>query len=284
VTPTKLDYARAYIGRGWAAFPCNRDKSPRTDNGFEDASTDAEQITQWWTDWPDANIGLRTGVMFDVLDVDAHHDGWHSLAYAVAEYGCLASSPVTSTPQGGAHFLYLPTGLRNRTNFFPGHPGLDWRGQRGYIVAPPSIGDAEPLSPARRWVAYGWSVKPSEQTLEPAPSWLVELVTQKVKPRRASVPAASRTRPPGRCAAYGATALNEERKLVAAAAEGTRNDTLNKATFNLAQLVGGHVLDRDEVADTMLAAGLECGLSESEAIKAIRSGLVAGIAQPRVPA
>src|SRR4051794_39692338 len=33
-------------------------KAPLTNNGVLDATTDADQITAWWTDWPDANVGI----------------------------------------------------------------------------------------------------------------------------------------------------------------------------------------------------------------------------------
>jgi hypothetical protein len=284
--PTHLAYALAYAARGWPVFPCNRHKKPRTENGLDDATTDAEQITRWWTGWPDANIGLRTGVMFDVLDVDAHHDGWRSLAYAVAEYGCLASSPVTSTPQGGSHFLYLPTGVGLRTNFLPGHPGLDWRGKRGYIVAPPSVGDAEPLGPARRWVAYGWSIKPSEQALEPAPPWLVELLAPKAEPRTSAPRTALRRGPRG--AAYADAALRDEEAKVANAPEGERNHTLNIAALKCGQLVGAGLLDEAEVVDALGDAAIGNGMTHREVYGTapkyhgtLDSGLCAGIASPR---
>jgi hypothetical protein len=42
----------------------------RQGHGVHDASTDLEQVCDWWDRWPHATIGLRTGVAFDVIDVD----------------------------------------------------------------------------------------------------------------------------------------------------------------------------------------------------------------------
>ena len=86
-----LDYGR----RGWAVVPlhtltgdgcsCGRldcsspGKHPRIKTGADHsaASTDAEQISQWWSLWPDANIGLVTGRRSGLLvvDVDPRHGG-----------------------------------------------------------------------------------------------------------------------------------------------------------------------------------------------------------------
>ncbi len=43
-TETAFDLAQ----RGLPVFPCRADKRPITENGFHDATTDAETIRQWW--------------------------------------------------------------------------------------------------------------------------------------------------------------------------------------------------------------------------------------------
>ena len=42
---------------------------PRTLNGLKDASTDPAIVAAWWQRWPRANVGVLTGVLFDVLDI-----------------------------------------------------------------------------------------------------------------------------------------------------------------------------------------------------------------------
>ena len=181
--PQLLRAALHYAEMGWPVFPIvPRGKKPviprahpksdpcrgecgREGHGLYDATLDPETITRWWTGWPTANIGLRTGVAFDVLDVDGHHDGWKSLAYATAEFGRLSSSPVASTPRGGCHFYFLPTGRGCKVDLLP---GIDWRGKGGYVVAPPSVGP--------NGASYEWQVPPKEQELQPAPPWLTRAV------------------------------------------------------------------------------------------------------------
>ena len=56
-----LAWDLAYVEAGIQILPVKPDKSPYTEHGFKDASTDLDQIREWWTRWPDAGIGIRTG-------------------------------------------------------------------------------------------------------------------------------------------------------------------------------------------------------------------------------
>ncbi len=85
-----LDAALNYAGRGLRVFPvfeatsnggcaCWRGtscpdvgKHPRTHRGFKDATCDETAIRAWWTRWPNANIGIRTGDDLVVIDIDVH--------------------------------------------------------------------------------------------------------------------------------------------------------------------------------------------------------------------
>ena len=42
----------------------------REGHGVHDATTEPDQVREWWRRWSHDNIGLRTGVRFDVIDVD----------------------------------------------------------------------------------------------------------------------------------------------------------------------------------------------------------------------
>jgi hypothetical protein len=262
------DAAQAYAARDWPVFPCEaRGKRPEgrlVPHGLKDASTNPEQIARWWTAAPEANIGLVTGIAFDVLDVDGF-EGWRSLARMVDEFGTLASSPVSMTPNGGAHYFFLPTGQRNRAGF---RPNLDWRGAAGYIVAPPSVG--------ANGTPYEWAVDPDEQPLEPAPSWLVGLLTER---KVASAPKA--VAPSTRSTRYGRAALESEVGRLLLSAEGQRNDALNASAFALGQLIARRDLDVDDVIDALLLAAERIGLGVREARATIASGLKSGAACPR---
>src|SRR5271170_3264621 len=82
-----LTAALDYAARGWPVVPlhswtgrgcscgsapdeCKPAKHPRTAHGLKDASAELDRILEWWKRWPGANVGLLTGVAFDVVDVD----------------------------------------------------------------------------------------------------------------------------------------------------------------------------------------------------------------------
>src|SRR5262249_59897884 len=61
--------------RGVCVFPCREDtKAPLTPNGFKDASTDPEIVHAWWTERPEALIGVPTGTKFVAVDLDLQHE------------------------------------------------------------------------------------------------------------------------------------------------------------------------------------------------------------------
>lgn len=114
-------------------------KHPLTANGVKDATTDAAQIEEWWTKWPDANVAIATGPsLLLVLDVDPKNGGEAGLRELLKQQGegILATLRV-KTGSGGLHAYYkrsLP--LRNSAGTLG--QGLDTRGEGGFVVAPPS--------------------------------------------------------------------------------------------------------------------------------------------------
>jgi putative DNA primase/helicase len=76
--------------------------------------------------------------------------------------------------------------------------------------------------------------------------------------------------------------LDREIAKVERAEQGTRNDTLNKAAFALGQLVGGGHLDDSEVTERLANAARSRGLSDTELLATIHSGLTAGKKTPNM--
>lgn len=76
---------------------------------------------------------------------------------------------------------------------------------------------------------------------------------------------------------YIAAAINGERKRLADAMSGARNQTLNRAAFSLGQLG----LSADEIGALLGPVALGTGLSRTEAWQTIKSGASAGARQPR---
>jgi len=209
---------------------------------------------------PTANIGLRTGVAFDVIDLD-NEPAVDALESARAGREQI-SGPVVATAKG-FHYFVLPTGLGNRAGVLP---GIDFRGRDGYVVGAPSV---HPSGVRYRWIIH--------DQLGPAPSWLVDLIG----PQREPALNGSKELRVSNSSAYGRAALRRELERVSAAQPGTRNDQFNRSAFALGQLVAIGALDEDETAATLIAEGQLLGLGVLECERTVASGLAAGMEQPR---
>lgn len=150
-----LYYAQVYR---WPVFPLKPyTKVPATRAGFKDATTDPRQIKAWWNTNPRYNIGLPTGIRFDVIDIDPP-TGMHSyLQLRALGDPHTGKSPIpevhgkVATASGGVHLYIERAGRGNAVNLLP---GIDIRSKGGYVVAPPStLGE-----PGRTW---SWSYRPS---------------------------------------------------------------------------------------------------------------------------
>jgi hypothetical protein len=134
--------ALAYARRGIPVFPCEPGgKKPLTYNGFWDASAEVSRIEAWWGRWPDANVGIPTGERSGllVLDVDSDAGGPESLVLLERTNGPLPPTAKARTGGGGVHvFFKYPAGETVRNSAGKLGPGLDARGEGGYVVAPPS--------------------------------------------------------------------------------------------------------------------------------------------------
>jgi putative DNA primase/helicase len=163
MTAYLLECALQYAGRQWRVFPlhsvqngrctCGRDcgkdagKHPRVKGGFKVATTDARQIEAWWRKWPDANIGIATGLVSGIIvfDVDGP-EGETALQELVRKYGPLPQAPMVKTGRG-RHLYFRPPASGIAIPCSAGG-GLDLRGDGGYVVAPPSV--------HRTGVVYRW--------------------------------------------------------------------------------------------------------------------------------
>lgn len=140
--PSRLASALALADGGYSVFPLRRNaKTPLTRHGFHDATTDAAQITDWWTKHPDANIGIAcgaSGIIVADLDVKSGENGpgnWAELVRHI-EY---PSAVTVSTPSGGTHLIWRGTGVASSNGEVA--PGVDIKADGGYIVAPGSAID-----------------------------------------------------------------------------------------------------------------------------------------------
>lgn len=133
--PPRLKAAALQYARwGWPVFPIRQGtKRPATRHGFKDATTELERVAAWWDRHPLDNIGLPTGIAFDVIDIDTP-EGIPTLLELFDTEGDVHG--FVATANSGVHLYIEPNpDLSNMTRF---KPGADYRAKGGYVVAPPS--------------------------------------------------------------------------------------------------------------------------------------------------
>ena len=134
--------ALAWLDRGFAVFPLKpRGKVPLgslVPRGFLDASNDPAVIRDWWRRAPKANIGLRTGDGHFVLDLDdAEAVAWFSNACGRHGGAPKLQTLIARTSRGFHVFFACDAEVPNSVGRLA--PGVDVRGEGGYVVAAPSI-------------------------------------------------------------------------------------------------------------------------------------------------
>lgn len=168
-----VDFARAYAGLNMQTFPClPKDKKPMV-KWVDVATTEENMLLGWWETSPAANIGIATGRRSGivVVDVDADHDGFETLAELAINYGALPDTPMTKTGSGGRHIFFKHPGIEIRNSAGKLGRGIDIRGDGGYVVAPPSIHP--------NGNRYEWIVKPSQVPFADMPDWMIELLQER---------------------------------------------------------------------------------------------------------
>lgn len=135
------DAAAAFATAGVPVFPCAPGgKQPITQRGFHDATTDLAQVQAWWSRFPAANIGMPTGTRSGVVvvDVDVHGvNGYEAFARARRAGLVNGWEALVRSPTGGLH-IYYPAADGEQPSWQAGKAGIDFRGDRGYIIVPPS--------------------------------------------------------------------------------------------------------------------------------------------------
>jgi hypothetical protein len=142
-SPSLALAARSLAAAGVPVFPCVVEgKRPLTRRGFLDASSDPEQVAAWWSRTPYANIGIPTGAVSGVVvvDVDVHgtHDGRAAFQRATDAGLVDGAGLLVRTPTGGVHVYFPATLGSEQRSWQAATAGVDFRGDGGYIIAPPS--------------------------------------------------------------------------------------------------------------------------------------------------
>jgi hypothetical protein len=164
-----LETAIAYHRSGFSVIPIKpREKKPLVAwEPFQKEPAPEETIKFWFENWPDANLAIVTGTVSNcvVIDLDSE-DAKEKLKSLL--HSDLSTVPRSRTGKGWQLFFKHP-GVNIQNGVRVGRiPGLDTRGDGGYVVAPPSI------HPNGK--QYKWEVALSRQLPE-LPAALFKLLT-----------------------------------------------------------------------------------------------------------
>lgn len=308
---TRAGAAMAAAARGWRVFPVAAGgKRPVWRSWARHATTDVAAV-RGYAGWrwdrrrdPDGrrveNIGVACGPsQLVVLDLDLPHpgegpppewdapgvlDGGDAFAVLCERHGQPMpwATHTVETRRGGLHLYFTaPTGRvvlndARHTHAWlvdvraPGRPGSDG----GYVVAAGSFVEADANGPAGPYTTL--------EDTDPAqlPAWLVDVLALPIHPQEPTrstsageVLAGVRFRSP-----YAEKALRRAVETVLAAAPGTRNDTLNRAAYDLGRLVAAGLLPRDLAEDALTVAADQVGPDVAKNADTIARGLDAGTA------
>lgn len=144
-----------YLARGWSVIPCcppdhagcsknhtdrckgnNRGKTPLLSSWseYQGRLPTEEEVRKWWQRWPTANIAVLTGKLSGiiVLDVDSAEG-----EEVVQKLG-LPATAVSKTSKG-RHYIFKHPGAETSNAAKILDNKVDFRGDGGYIIAPPSV-------------------------------------------------------------------------------------------------------------------------------------------------
>ncbi|MEI6126509.1 MAG: bifunctional DNA primase/polymerase [Pseudomonadota bacterium] len=168
---TTLEYAKKYLSQGFSIIPIlPHDKKPALPWKEYQARKPAEEEIKAWFKTPNYNLGIVTGKIsgLSVVDLDKPEVLQHDSRITFPR------TPCVKTARGAHLYFRYAEGVRNFQNR-PDLPGLDLRGEGGYVVAPPSIHP--------NGSQYHWDKKANLETLAiaPFPEGLIPVQEIKVK-------------------------------------------------------------------------------------------------------
>ncbi len=163
-----LQYARS----GFKIFPIKAGaKKPPLCSWRDESTTDTDQVQKWFSQDPTPNVGIPTGENnLIVLDVDGP-EGKKSHRKIAKEQ---PPTPTVETPHG-VHYIYrAPEDIEIRNSAGEIAPGIDIRGEGGYIVAPPSRLETENGVEKYKWFPF---LSLLEKEPAELPPWLLHRLT-----------------------------------------------------------------------------------------------------------
>lgn len=177
---TTLDFALAYIKKGWSLFPGYWEvegKGKKVVHSFlpwkryEQFFPTELEIRSWINEWPNANLFIVTGALSQIIVIDIDDP-------RLLEVWGLENVPRVATGRG-FHLYFKHPGIPLRNQVQIQGQSVDLRAEGGCACAPPS------LHPSGK--RYSWIISP-DGDLPEIPTWLIELLRDKEQSAPKAIP------------------------------------------------------------------------------------------------
>ena len=281
---SEMDYALFYAKKGWKVFPVVAgQKTPVAalcPNGVKNATDDPYIVKSWWSQVPNASIGVATGEPSNIvaLDIDPRNFGDRWLYGCLDEENLTEISTLTSqTGGGGLHYFFNYAGQANCSL----HEGAEILSTGKQAILPPSLHASGKK--------YFWVDEDEEIAVSKMPVWLSSIV--RFGKSKTSVDAKTIDTlpdPPNSVQPYVTAALSRAIQNIQAALPGQQEDTLNKNSFLIGTYVGAGLIGFDRAYEQLINSGLQMKSADTakpwkdnQIVYKVNRGLLQGAANPR---
>ena len=286
--------ALAHAKNGFYVIPLvENSKRPLISDWQNRATTNPLQIDSWWTEHPNANIGIACEVSnLIVIDLDTSKgavppSSWNELGVKNGEDVfreiCKKAGDVqlfetysVKTPSGGKHLYFYDQNIAIKQGTeVNGWWRVDTRSKGGYIVAEGSrlINSANGVTDQYRSIG-------NNSVVLNFPTWLRDELSSKPIGERviasSSNSASSVLSDPKFSLEFAEQVLSERCTLIRNTPEGRRNQSLIKHATYIGKIIGMGSLDERKSSESLLEAAMASGLTKVESVRQINAGIKYG--------
>lgn len=282
--------ALAHAKNGFYVIPLvENSKRPLISDWQNRATTNPLQIDSWWSEHPNANIGIACEVSnLIVIDLDTSKGAvpsspWNELGVKSGEDvfreicrkagdSQLFETYSVKTPSGGKHLYFYDQNIAIKQGTeVNGWWRVDTRSKGGYIVAEGSRLINSSNGVTDQYQSIGNSVVLN------FPTWLRDELSPRANKENfvasSSISTSSVASNQIFSREFAKQVLSERCTLVRNTPEGRRNQSLIKHATYIGKIISMGSLDEKFASDSLLEAAISSGLTHFESVNAIKAGI-----------
>jgi hypothetical protein len=286
--------ALGHAKNGFYVIPLvENSKRPLISDWQNRATTNPLQIDSWWTEHPNANIGIACEVSnLIVIDLDTSKGAvpsspWYELGAKNGEDvfreickkagdSQLFETYSVRTPSGGKHLYFYDQNIAIKQGTeVNGWWRVDTRSKGGYIVA-----EGSRLINSANGVTNQYHSIGNHSVVLNFPTWLRDELSPKAIREKvigsSSDPASRISNSPKFSYEFAQQVLSERCTLIRNTPEGRRNQSLIKHATYIGKIIGMGSLDEKFASESLLEAAISSGLTKFESVNAIKVGIKYG--------